>query len=57
MKLENKINGSVINVPAEHGAMLLKQRVWKEVVIEKKKEEPVVIEQVIKKGPGRPRKE
>lgn len=56
MKLENKINGSVIDVPAEHGAMLIRQGAWKEVVIEKKKEEPVVIEQV-KKGPGRPRKE
>lgn len=55
MKLKNKINDSVIDVPSEHGAMLVKQGVWKEVIIEKK-EEPVVIEQV-KKGPGRPRKE
>lgn len=55
MKLENKINGSVIDVPVEHGSMLVKQGVWKEVIIEKK-EEPVVVEQV-KKSPGRPRKE
>lgn len=56
MKLENKVNGSIIEVPTEHGMMLIKQGVWKEVVIEKKSEPPVVIEQV-KKGPGRPRKE
>lgn len=55
MKLKNEVNGEVIDVPAEHGAMLIRQGVWIEVVIEKK-EEPAVVEQV-KKGPGRPRKE
>lgn len=54
MKLENKINGSVIDVNNEHGNMLIEQGVWK-VFIEKK-EESIVVEQE-KKSPGRPRKE